>query len=78
MTCFMSCKTVIIERSYVPDITFPEFPNLGEYEKTKDGKIIISEDYIKKLYVFRTFYFDEKNKYEEKKKIYIGDMKNEF
>lgn len=75
MTYFVSCKTVIIERSYVPDITFPEFPDLGEYEKTNDGKIVVSEDYIRRLYIFRTFYFDEKDKYEEKKRIYIGDTK---
>lgn len=73
MTYFVSCKTVIIERSYVPDITFPEFPDLDEYEKTKDGKIVVDEDYIKRLYIFRTFYFDERDKYEEKKKIYIGE-----
>ena len=51
-----------------PDINWPEFPEVGEYEKTNNGKIAIDEDYFRRLLVFRTFYFDERDKYEEKKK----------
>lgn len=52
-----------------PDINWPEFPEVGEYEKTNNRKIAIDEDYFRRLLVFRTFYFDERDKYEEKKKL---------
>lgn len=76
MMFFLSCKTTtIIERTTykVPKISWPEFPELGEYEKTKDGKIIIDEDYFRQLLTFRTIYFDEIEKYEEKKKLIEED-----
>ena len=68
----VSCKTtMVVEKTIykVPKISWPEFPELGEYEKTGNGKIIIDEDYFRRLLVFRTFYFDERDKYEEKKKF---------
>ena len=69
MLC-ISCKTTtIIEKTIYkcPDINWPEFPEAGEYEKTNNGKIAVDEDYFRRLLVFRTFYFDERDKYEEKK-----------
>ena len=71
MLC-ISCKTTtVIEKTIYkcPDISWPEFPEVGEYEKTNNGKIAVDEDYFRKLLVFRTFYFDEKDKYEEKKQL---------
>ena len=71
MLC-ISCKTTtVIEKTIYkcPDINWPEFPEVGEYEKTNNGKIAIDEDYFRRLLVFRTFYFDEKDKYEEKKQL---------
>lgn len=77
MMCLLSCKTTtVIEKTIYkyPEIDWPEFPELGEYEKTKNGKIAVDEDYIRKLLVFRTIYFDEKDKYEEKKQV-MGETK---
>lgn len=71
MMFFFSCKTTIVEKTVYrfPEISWPEFPELGEYQKIQNGKIAIEEDYFRKLLVFRTFYFDEIEKYEEKKKL---------
>jgi hypothetical protein len=52
---------------FVPEIDFPVFPELGEYEKLENGKIAVDEDYFRRLLAFRTLYFDERDKYEEKK-----------
>lgn len=52
----------------MPEVDWPEFPELGEYE-TKDGMVTTDEDYFRKLLIFRTMYLDEKSKYEEKKKL---------
>ena len=71
MLC-ISCKTTtVIEKTIYkcPDINWPEFPEVGEYEKTNNGKIAIDEDYLRRLLVFRTFYFNERDKYEEKKQL---------
>lgn len=71
MLC-ISCKTTtVIEKTIYkcPDINWPEFPEVGECEKTNNGKIAVDEDYFRRLLVFRTFYFDERDKYEEKKQL---------
>lgn len=71
MLC-ISCKTTtVIEKTIYkcPDISWPEFPEVGEYEKTNNGKIAVDENYFRRLIVFRTFYFDERDKYEEKKQL---------
>ena len=66
----VSCKTTTVEKTiyYIPEIDFPEFPELGEYE-VKDGKVTTDEEYFRKLLIFRTMYFDEISKYEEKRKL---------
>lgn len=70
MMFFISCKTTTVEKTvyYIPEINWPVFPELGEYE-TKDGKVITDENYFRQLLIFRTMYLDEKSKYEEKKKL---------
>ena len=71
MLC-ISCKTTTVIEKIIykcPEINWPEFPEVGEYEKTNNGKIAVDEDYFKRLLVFRTFYFDERDKYEEKKQL---------
>lgn len=72
MMCLLSCRTTtVVEKTIykVPKISWPEFPELGEYEKFQNGKITTDEDYFKKLLTFRTLYFDEIEKYEEKRKF---------
>lgn len=72
MMCLLSCRTTtVVEKTIykIPKISWPEFPELDEYEKTGNGKIAIDENYFRRLLVFKTFYFDERDKYEEKKKL---------
>lgn len=80
MMCLFSCKTTtIVEKTIykVPKINWPEFPELGEYEKTGNGKIATDEDYFRRLLIFRTLYFDEIEKYEEKRKFLKEENENE-
>lgn len=56
-------KTII----YIPEIDFPKFPELGEYE-IMDGKVVTDGDYFRNLLIFRTQYFNEIDKYNEKKR----------
>ena len=64
-------KTII----YIPEIDWPEFPELDEYEAS-DGKVTTDEDYFRRLLVFREMYFNEQNKYKEKKEK-LEENKNE-
>lgn len=52
----------------MPEINWPELPELGEYE-TKDGKVTTDEDYFRKLLIFKEMYLDEQSKYNDKKKL---------
>ena len=70
MMFLVSCKTTkVIEKEvyYIPEIDFPEFPKLGDYEKTSDGKIIVHENYFRQLLIFRTQYKEMISEYLEKK-----------
>jgi hypothetical protein len=66
----MSCRTTrTVEKTvyYIPQVDWPEFPELGEYEKIEDGRIATDEDYFRKLLTFKKIYESERNKYNEKK-----------
>ena len=71
MIFFISCKTSTVEKTiyYIPEVDWPEFPELGEYQKIENGKLTTDEDYFRKLLIFRTMYLDEQSKYEEKRKL---------
>ena len=75
----MSCKTTEVEKYvyYVPEVSWPEFPELPECEKIENKKIATDEEYFRKLLMFRTLYFDEIEKYNEKKMKIEGENKNE-
>ena len=40
--------TKYVEKTYVPEITFPTFPSLPDCER-KDGKVIVPEEWIVRL-----------------------------
>lgn len=70
MMFLVSCKTTeVIEKTvhHVPEIDFPAFPKLGEYEKTNDGRIIVDEEYFRKLLIFKERYKSAVSEYNEKK-----------
>ena len=67
MLC-ISCKSTkeIVIEYRIPEINWPDFPKVGDYEK-KDGKILVDEDYFRQLLIFKEEYKTERNKYNEKK-----------
>lgn len=70
MMFFMSCRTTrTVEKTiyYVPQVDWPEFPELGEYEKIDGGKIATDEEFFRQLLTFREIYKSERDKYNEKK-----------
>lgn len=71
----MSCKTTEKIIYCVPEINFPEFPELREYEKVGENKIATDEDYFRRLLIFRTLYINEISKYNEKKRELEGSGK---
>lgn len=80
MIFFPSCNTTkVVEKNiyYVPEINFPEFPKLPDYEIKEDGVLIKDESYFSKLLIFRTLYVSEMTKYMATKKLYEGENKNE-
>jgi hypothetical protein len=75
----MSCRTTrTVEKTiyYIPQVDWPEFPELGEYEKIEDGRIATDEDYFRKLLVFKKIYESERDKYN-KKKMKLEENENE-
>lgn len=71
MTCFSNCKSnkVVNEKIiyYVPDVDWPDFPKLDDYEINEDGKITTDENYFRKILVFRAQYEDALDIYNDKK-----------
>lgn len=66
----ISCKTIkVIEKEiyYVPEVNFPTFPKLPDYEMTEEGIIIKDENYFRELLKFKAEYKDMIERYNEKK-----------
>lgn len=61
-----SCKTTEI-KYHVPDIDFPDFPVLGDYEIMDNGNVSTSAEYFRRLLIFRTQYNELILEYNEKK-----------
>ena len=53
----------------MPEIDWPEFPKLPDYEIKADGVLVKDKIYFKKLLIFRESYKTERDKYNEKKEI---------
>jgi hypothetical protein len=64
----------------VPELDFPTFPKLGEYEITEDGqKVEVDEIYFRKLLIFRIEYNSLVSEYKDKKELYEkGEKENEL
>lgn len=67
MMFLVSCKTTkeIQIKYYVPEIDFPEFPKLPDYEITEKGILVKDENYFRQLLIFKESYKSEINKYNE-------------
>lgn len=65
---FISCKStkeIVIEYK-IPEIDWPEFPKLPDYELS-NGKVTTDEEFFRRLLIFKESYKSEINKYNEKK-----------
>lgn len=68
MMFLVSCRTTKVEiEYYVPEMDFPEFPTLPDYEIKEDGILVKDENYFRRLLTFKTLYKDLIVKYNEKK-----------
>lgn len=68
----MSCVTTkieYIEKPYVPEITFPIFPALPNYER-KDGNVVVSEDWIVRLADYKIRIEETERNYNDLKALY--------
>lgn len=75
MTCFISCRTIQTKVEYkVPEIVFPDFPVMGEYE-LKEGKVITDEEFFRKLLAFKMMYAEAVADYEYEKNRAEGEVK---
>lgn len=78
MTFLVSCRTTKVEiKYYVPEMDFPEFPKLPDYETKEDGILVKDENYFRRLLTFKTLYKDLIVKYNEKKEN-LEENKNEL
>lgn len=71
----MSCVTTkieYIEKPYVPEITFPIFPALPNYER-KDGNVVVSEDWIVRLAEYKIRIEETERNYNDLKELYESD-----
>lgn len=60
----------------MPDVYWPDFPKLPEYEKTNNGKVTTDEEFFRQLLIFREIYKSERDKYNEKK-MKLEEKENE-
>jgi len=54
---------------------FPDFPVLGKYELTEDGKVTTDEDFFRKLLAFKIMYAEAVADYEYEKNRVEGETK---
>lgn len=79
----ISCRTRVeyIDKPvyYVPDVVFPEFPLVGDYEIGEEGrKVTVDSGYFRSLLIFRTEYISALDEYFELKKLFSGGNENEL
>jgi len=65
----LNCQstTDVKKEMYIPEIIFPEFPVLEEYER-KDGKITVPEEYILQLAEYKIRIEETEQNYNDIKK----------
>lgn len=80
MMFLSSCNSnKVVEKTivYIPEIDWPEFPKLPDYEITEDGILIKDENYFRQLLIFKEEYQTEIDKYNERLEK-IGGKENEL
>ena len=77
MMFFMSCKTtkmITKVEYYVPEINFPNFPKLENYEKLENDTVKVDGVYLRQILIFREKYKSEVEKYKNIKEK-LGGIK---
>ena len=68
-----SCVTIKTnEKVIVPELVFPIFPKLQEYEKVEKG-VIVSDDYIIQLAEYKIMIEETEKNYNDIKSLYKED-----
>lgn len=76
MTCFISCRTTQTKVEYkVPEIVFPDFPVLGEYEIIENEKVVTDSNFFRQLLTFKIMYEEAVADYEYEKNRVEGETK---
>lgn len=76
MTCFISCRTIQTKVEYkVPEIVFPDFPVLGEYEIIENEKVVTDSNFFRQLLTFKIMYAEAVSDYEYEKNRVEGETK---
>lgn len=68
----MSCQSVKVEyvdKPYIPEVSFPIFPELTEYER-KDGKVFVSDDWLIRLAEYKIRIEETERNYNDLKALY--------
>ena len=73
----VSCRTTVeyIEKPvyYVPELDFPDFPVVSDYDISDDGeRVTVEADYFRKILMFRANYRSVRDEYKEIKDLYCG------
>jgi len=67
----MSCQsTSYIDRPFVPDIYFPDFPPLDSPMRNSDGTVTVSGDWIRRLAEYKIRIEETERTYKTIQKIY--------
>lgn len=71
-----SClSTSYIEKPYVPPLNFPTFPVLEEYERTPNGRVNVSDEWIKDIAEYKIRIEETEKTYNDIKSMYGEDNK---
>ena len=74
LTNCVSPKVEYIEKPYVPEIDFPIFPAIENFER-KNGRVIVSEDWIVRLAEYKIRIEETEKNYSDLKALYEGERK---
>lgn len=66
----MNCKSAKIEKTRVPEIAFPIFPNLEGGSDNKDGTVTVSSDWLVRLAEYKLRIEETEKSYNDLKALY--------
>lgn len=70
LTSCASGKVEYVDKPIVPEVFFPDFPEIGETERNDNGTVSVSEDWIVRIAEFKIRYKETEKSYNELKVLY--------